>query len=530
MATSKGFIKDQNGNIYLPITRGELLLDSKGQMALFSDEFVATSEHAGLMTAAEKAMLSGGIEGNSLSDVYTKLGHINSGIQVGTTKFHFYKSADGSADPFTIAQGGGIVLTPNADTNTLTIGLETLTAKAISNTIIRNITVDTYGRVTAVSGSNLTNADIPETLEGKKLKGCTVTADGTTDDSLVSKKYVDDAVSGATSIATGALVFAGTISTSQEAVNALIASNENKYYKINTAFELEDSYFSDAKDNAPKRKLKVGDTLIVKTISNSGTKYVHIPSGDEKETTITVKEGSTTKLENAIGSVSLTFSGVLSVLGGNNSATISVKQASSTQDGYLSHEDYAKFAGYESSLSVAYDPTVTDQTTGKYVIGKLTIGTAEKTIYGVNNISALTLENGTTTGNTTINPRLKFTETGQDAKYITLNNGGGIIVKKDGDTINFQADNTVAQGSSAYLSISNGSDGSTSGHIFSLKMGDTTTNGLANTEFVVNTIKSYSATFEVVTDKLGTEVTSSNTNTIYAYGSAKLISAIDVEI
>jgi hypothetical protein len=30
MATNKGFIKDYDGNILLPITRGELILDSAG--------------------------------------------------------------------------------------------------------------------------------------------------------------------------------------------------------------------------------------------------------------------------------------------------------------------------------------------------------------------------------------------------------------------------------------------------------------------------------------------------------------------
>ena len=41
MATNKGFIKDYQGNILLPITRGELILDSAGQMALTSALFEA---------------------------------------------------------------------------------------------------------------------------------------------------------------------------------------------------------------------------------------------------------------------------------------------------------------------------------------------------------------------------------------------------------------------------------------------------------------------------------------------------------
>jgi hypothetical protein len=51
----------------LPITRGELVLDAMGNPAFFSDLFAAVAPdaangivgHAGLMTAAEKAMLNG---------------------------------------------------------------------------------------------------------------------------------------------------------------------------------------------------------------------------------------------------------------------------------------------------------------------------------------------------------------------------------------------------------------------------------------------------------------------------------------
>ena len=91
MATKKGFIKDFYGNKLLPITRGELILDANGQIALFSDLFAATTEHAGLMTSAEKAMLNGG-SGNSLADVYTKLEYINESLQVNETYLSFFNA------------------------------------------------------------------------------------------------------------------------------------------------------------------------------------------------------------------------------------------------------------------------------------------------------------------------------------------------------------------------------------------------------------------------------------------------------
>ena len=55
----KGFIKDQNNIEILPITRGELVLDSSGRQALHSTEFLATNSQPGLMSPADKTKLDG---------------------------------------------------------------------------------------------------------------------------------------------------------------------------------------------------------------------------------------------------------------------------------------------------------------------------------------------------------------------------------------------------------------------------------------------------------------------------------------
>ena len=44
----KGLLKDSNGIEILPITRGELVLDSSGNVALHSNEFLATDTQPGL--------------------------------------------------------------------------------------------------------------------------------------------------------------------------------------------------------------------------------------------------------------------------------------------------------------------------------------------------------------------------------------------------------------------------------------------------------------------------------------------------
>lgn len=53
----KGFIKDQNDVEILPITRGELIIDSSGKEAFHSNDFLATNSQPGLMSAEDKNKL-----------------------------------------------------------------------------------------------------------------------------------------------------------------------------------------------------------------------------------------------------------------------------------------------------------------------------------------------------------------------------------------------------------------------------------------------------------------------------------------
>lgn len=56
MKVRKAFIK-QDGEVLLPITRGEVVLDSSGGQALHSTEFLATSSTPGLITPEEKTII-----------------------------------------------------------------------------------------------------------------------------------------------------------------------------------------------------------------------------------------------------------------------------------------------------------------------------------------------------------------------------------------------------------------------------------------------------------------------------------------
>lgn len=464
MATTKGFIKDWNGNRLLPITRGELVLDSKGFMALVSAEFLAGTHTdadgnklPGLITAAERAMLTGG-NGQNISDVYTKLGYINSGLKVGDNTLHFYETVENvtTATPISIVGSEGV--TVGIANNTLNVSLTSVLSDTttITNGIVRNITVDKYGRVTAVSSGALLDADIPQTLTGKILSGCTVAAAPTADLGIANKKYVDDKVAIANGIATGSLKFAGAIGTEEElnTVWSGIADRKNNYYKVTpTSGTLVISV--DKLHYPPKASgnisLKTGDTLIVyENPTTNTTKFVYIPSADDV-TSITVYGNGSGDFQNKIGNVTLNFSEVFDVTDADNTATITLAKADANTDGYLSSADYKKFAGYETGLAVSYTPTVTNTTAGQYIIGILTIGGTPTTVYGKNNISALTLENNA--DGTAVNPRLKFTETGQNDVYINIQGSTGIVATKTGtDTITLATN--ITSGNTSYISAS----------------------------------------------------------------------------
>lgn len=50
----KVLLKDQNNEEMLPITRGELILDSSGQKAFHSNQFLATNSQPGLISSEDK--------------------------------------------------------------------------------------------------------------------------------------------------------------------------------------------------------------------------------------------------------------------------------------------------------------------------------------------------------------------------------------------------------------------------------------------------------------------------------------------
>lgn len=532
--TKKGFIIDQSENKLLPITRAELVLDSKGHVALHSKEFLAQDGLPGLITSGERALinqLSGSGEGQNLADIYIKLDHINNGLKVNNTSVYFYDNA--GSTPITITttkdtnEDGS--KTPTLDLSvqpdqTITIGLNTLNAAGLSASgILRSITVDKYGRVTAVSGSELTNEDIPQTLTGKVLSGATTSASeiANNDLAVVNKAYVDGKFDAINSVATGALVFKGTLSDKNSAQGVL--NNNNCYYKVIGSFDIGKDYIYTG-DNSTSAGMditvKTGDTLIVKD-----GKFVYIPSGDEKETFITVgKKNETSILNKAQGEVTFTFDGPFTVTqGSGNIANISITEASDKTNGYLSADDYKKFNSYASQAATTYDGDISSDVKGAYKIGTLTVANYPYDIYGINNTYSLSLATGTY--NQQNCPTLKFTENDSVYQY-NIYGYNGINVEVDDKTLKLSSTNKVIESSEPYLNIINN-------HQFEIKIGsqDASTgeinSGLVDYEEFHNYKQSVfngTVTFAVIENSL----TDPNYN--YSYGSDALTKAINVTI
>lgn len=531
MGASKGFIKDWSGNKILPITRGELVLDQDGNIALNSKYFLAGLNGAqyGLVTAAERAMLSGGGGSGTVSigDLANKLNYINTGLYFNNTPLNFY-NASGTATPISITASNGVTLI--TQNNSVNFGLTALTTSDTTiSQIIKSITIDKYGRVIAVSGSALTNAEIPTELSGKTisnstLTGCTTSEKeiGTDEKAIVNKAYVDAKFKEVTGIASGSLHFGGPLNDADQANACLQALHQNKFFKVTKEFYLNVSSFYNSPEvgSSGTFKVKVGDTLIVYS-TNSVYKFVYIPSGDDI-TTITVgKSNSSNALNNAIGNVNLQFDGCFDVINpiqGSNTAKISIAPASTANDGYLTKEDYNKFSSYKTVISYTGEFSSGN---GVYKIGTLSVNNVDNIIYGINNISQLSLTDGTTNA---YNPILKFTETGQNDVDITLQGYNGIFIKKDGDSIRIGSE--IEDTSKKYFNID--SNNKLKVIIGSIDLQQNKVNdGLVDFNTLYNFMLQLSDTtvFEKIDYSLkGTD------STKYQYGNDKLIEAITVTI
>ncbi len=444
--TYKGFVNDLNGNRLLPITRGELVLDENGNLAFTSALFEAGKlGDYGLISKSDLNKLRGSIgEGDvNIGDLSTKIDYINQGIKVGNTVLHYYTIGDNNiitSTPISFASNGSLSIT--AANNTITIGLPKTSNDQdianLTNTFIRAITVDKYGIVKSVSGSTLVNADIPATLEGKTLSGCTTESVADNNNAIVNKKYVDDKVTKSNIANIGALIFGGTITNviyTNNEYSILNANNVNHYYKVTESFTILKEHLYSEDSNIT---VKSGDTLIIynnKTSDKDHYQFVYVPSADEKPTTITVTPTNNNESKTLTGDINLVFAGgglVTTVT--DNKIQVELPAASATENGYLTKdlytniaqaasgstngyltaEDYVKFSS-AAAKSITFTPTLT---TG-YEIGTFTFDeNSSVKLYGKDTTYSLALNQSTSDSD--VNPKISFTGSNSSTKDITF--------------------------------------------------------------------------------------------------------------
>ena len=431
-----------------------------------------------------------------------------------------------------------------ASENSISIDLAE-TGELSGSDFIKSMTVDKYGRVTALTSGAILDSEIPTTLsvtrtiENATLKNNKLHADNltpATDNDIASKKYVDAQFGSIANLATGALQFGGSLNTALGAEGKLTSDYKNFYWVAAADIDLGAAYMESGKDT----KVKAGDTLIVKEISSTSYKFVHVPSGDDI-TSISIKgmNSSNTDLEfkgdeQMVGTVEFDFGAPFVVTNNvDQIVSISMPQVSSSADGYLSKSDYDLFKSYATGLAVKYTATVTETTPAHYKIGEIQIGTAAaQAIYGVNNISSLEVKAATDAAKT---PYLSFKENSAETQ-ISIKGGNGIVTAlgSDNKSIEIKANNTVVSGSEDYLEITNGSE-------FKVKIGS----GRAATNNLVDGLTKYSdfdafcaaatthiteaVKHEILTGSLITGATGADSTT-YSYGSETLKNAVKLDI
>lgn len=537
MTTIKGFIKDLHGNKLLPITRGELVLDKDGNIALNSQYFLAgeNGSQYGLLTAAERAMLTGtGSNGGSLSDLYTKLKYVNEGLIIGGQTYSFY-DVNGVATPITIiGTDNQIVIATNVNNNNIQLSLSEINKEAIviESGIVKRINVDKQGRVTSVTASALTNSDIPNELSTKKLTGCTTEAVDTSNEyALVNKAYVDDKFNSISTDLTGALIFGGAIADLDAAKGVTVNKKTFHYYKVTAsqAFTIPGDYTTDGNNIT----VKAGDTLIV----DGDNKLIYVPSGDDITTltiTKTSSDGATSNVVNQqLGNLTLKFSPIFSIEGveGNNKiANITIPPVSINTDGYLTSDDYKKFLSYSESLAASFTSSIADTVAGVYEIGTLNVGTATYTIKGVKNTYRFNLIDEIQVGGVPSkhDPTIQLSENGAVVSSVSYKGENGIIVTKDGNSLKIsQTENQST--TPDFLVIGNGIDNNK----FTIKLGEIDDNnniveGLTSFSQFIGFVNKSMQQIETITETLIPQ--EGDDGTQYRYGNDKLKTAIKLDV
>lgn len=500
MSNIKGFITDINNNTILPITRGELVLDGNGKVALHSSEFAADENQYGLLSNEHYKVLqslgsSNDPNADSLAAIATKLTAINDGIQVGNTTLHFYDTNIQST-PIIFTSSDTVILTAETG-NKITASLKPLQDNpTATENVVANVTVDEYGRVTQISPTTA--------LSGVNLIGCTSeqVLDTASEAAIVNKKYVDDRFNGISAISTGALKFKGPVQTS-EGIETLL--EEGAYYLAANVLEnLEARLFHGKTQEVTVNR---GDTLIAHSMQGA-LKFTIIPSGDDG-TYINLSDSANGKTIIGVGTSNIALASpfVLKNDTVSNITTISIPEANTSTAGIISSELYNKIL-QATAKSMSYDQIVT----GGLTIGQITIGDGTETPIDIQ-IPNYSLKYD--------NNVIKWS--GHDNEKLNIKFEGGLQSTHSSDTctVNLVTDNK-------YLKVENG----VLTAIISKSENNAFTPGLIDNELFSNctAVLATAAYYKPISKSLNNNELENDGRTNYQYGSDHLRAAIKVTI
>lgn len=476
--TYKGFITDMQQNRLLPITRAELVLDAKGNIALRSEEFLAQGELPGLVTAAERELLTNLANSSTNTNLKEILESINTSLYIDTSPVVLYRTSDTASTYIKCSDGLTVTKTNNIFTFKLA---EAYQAKTINTAghVIKSIATDIYGRVQSVTGGALTSDELPADISGKTFIDCKI--DGSP---VVNQDYVDTKFNNVGAIATGALQFSGTIS-NQDSIAKLISDHDfNRYYKI-TGYDLYIPkgfvYGSTSTVNTP---LDFGDTIVTYKDSEGAFKFVIIPSGDD-DLSIGIYNDSAS----AGDAFAIKATSPLSFSVSNNIATLTLPNVSNSEKGgYLSKNDYDTFKSYASAHAVSYTPNT--DLINPITIGTLTIGGRPIEVKSQAYNYTLAIDN---------NHKITLKDGNRNGGEVTISGSKGISVLSNSTAKTLTIEGyTVANDSDALLDISN--DGEIS--IIKANAENLENAGVVTNDVLSNALALYCVSFDLIKGSL----------------------------
>lgn len=394
----KAFLKDSNSNEILPITRGELVLDSSGKQALHSNEFLATDTQPGLMSKEDKKQID---QLKTQSIPYIKGPTTDAkGTWTGT-----YSGITAYTEGLTIIYVPGVA---GASTTTLNInGLGAKTCYYSGSTkmtthypagtpILLTYTNGGWGRADYTDGNTYTSAFCTTAAAtAAKAASCS-------NFTLTAKTYVHVLFIYANSAASAITLNINSTGAKPIYINGSASSTTNYtlpagtylVYYNGTNYYLRTDGILPGTIETTSEASKVANKLILKlnTGTTEGTNLYTYDGSAVK--TLDIKSGTGIDFTTSAGNLSIKNTGVLSVSTGDNNGTIKVNTNGTSANIAVKGLGSAAYTNSSNYVTITGNQTVTGAKTFTNVL-KIQNGSASGAFVFGADVNALTLTENT---------------------------------------------------------------------------------------------------------------------------------------